>query len=230
MIDAGLSSKTNYGKPGLQLRKLLMSPETQHLESHSFTYSSFHLTTFSVYPTLSYTPYTLSLYRISYNTIHHVVARYFLPLNRVNTNRVTNADAAYIDSRYPLPSPYTDGISSHTFTAWLAPEMSTRPPSSATMARTTGPTLQTSRYAHYWPPNQLHIASTSHCTHDRADSPFQITPEEMTVIVDALNDQTAIFGTGFKVDGEKYTVIRADDSVLLGKKVRCPSVPSAHRL
>lgn len=42
----------------------------------------------------------------------------------------------------------------------------------------------------------------------------------MDVVVGALNDQSQIFGTGFKVDGEKYTVIRADDSSLLGKKVR----------
>jgi len=47
---------------------------------------------------------------------------------------------------------------------------------------------------------------------------FVITPEEMNVIVDSLNDQSKIFGTGFKVNGDKYTVIRADDTTLLGKK------------
>jgi hypothetical protein len=41
----------------------------------------------------------------------------------------------------------------------------------------------------------------------------------MKVIVDSFEDQSHVFAEGFKVNGHKYTCIRADDSNLIGKKV-----------
>jgi profilin len=42
----------------------------------------------------------------------------------------------------------------------------------------------------------------------------------MEVIVAAFANADAIYAEGFKVDGEKYTAIRVDDTALLGKRVR----------
>jgi hypothetical protein len=49
--------------------------------------------------------------------------------------------------------------------------------------------------------------------------PLQITPEEMKVIVGAFSDPNPVYGSGFKVNGVKYTLIQALDNVLRGKDV-----------
>jgi len=47
---------------------------------------------------------------------------------------------------------------------------------------------------------------------------FKINPDEMTVILDALKDSSHIFAEGFKVNGEKFTVINATDRSVWAKK------------
>ncbi len=42
----------------------------------------------------------------------------------------------------------------------------------------------------------------------------------MAVIVEAFVDPSTIHANGIKIDSEKYTVFKADDQVIMGRKVR----------
>lgn len=50
--------------------------------------------------------------------------------------------------------------------------------------------------------------------------PSQISPEEMKVLLDGFADPNPLYGSGFHVDGVKYTVIGATDKTIRGKQVR----------
>jgi len=47
----------------------------------------------------------------------------------------------------------------------------------------------------------------------------QIKPEEMKVILESFQNSAHVLAEGFKVDGEKYTVINSNDRSLWAKKV-----------
>ncbi|TID25410.1 Profilin (actin-binding protein) [Venturia nashicola] len=49
---------------------------------------------------------------------------------------------------------------------------------------------------------------------------FKISPEEMKVLLDGFADPNPLYGSGFHVDGVKYTVIGATDKTIRGKQVR----------
>jgi len=52
-----------------------------------------------------------------------------------------------------------------------------------------------------------------------ASSPnFKISTAEMEVIVNSFDNADSIHATGFKINNEKYTVVRSDDQVLMGRK------------
>jgi len=59
-----------------------------------------------------------------------------------------------------------------------------------------------------------------------ASSPnFKVTPQEMQEVVGAYKDTStpkAVQSTGLHIAGQKYIVIKADDTSLYGKKVRTP--------
>ncbi|QDS75778.1 hypothetical protein FKW77_008813 [Venturia effusa] len=46
----------------------------------------------------------------------------------------------------------------------------------------------------------------------------QISPEEMKVLLDGFADPNPLYGSGFHVDGVKYTVIGATDKTIRGKQ------------
>ena len=51
---------------------------------------------------------------------------------------------------------------------------------------------------------------------------MQLKPDEISAIVAHYADKEdpkKVFGTGFRVDGEKYLTLKADDRSLYGKKV-----------
>jgi Profilin len=45
----------------------------------------------------------------------------------------------------------------------------------------------------------------------------------MKVIIDSFEDPLPVQGEGFKINGQKYTYIRSDETTLMGKKVGCDS-------
>jgi len=47
---------------------------------------------------------------------------------------------------------------------------------------------------------------------------FKIKPEEMKVLVDGFADPNPLYGSGFHIDGVKYTVIAATDKTIRGKQ------------
>ena len=52
----------------------------------------------------------------------------------------------------------------------------------------------------------------------------QIKPEEMQIIVDSFQNHSRVLAEGFRVNGEKYTVINTSDTSLWAKQVQTPSV------
>jgi hypothetical protein len=53
-------------------------------------------------------------------------------------------------------------------------------------------------------------------------TPYQISPAEMKVLLDGFSDPNPLYGSGFHVDGVKYTVIGATDKTIRGKHVSAP--------
>jgi len=47
-----------------------------------------------------------------------------------------------------------------------------------------------------------------------------VTPAEIQAILGAFSNPAAVSGVGFKVEGEKYFTILANDTQLYGKKVK----------
>jgi len=47
---------------------------------------------------------------------------------------------------------------------------------------------------------------------------FKVSPAEMAVIVEAFVDAAAIHANGIKINSEKYTVVKADEQVIMGRK------------
>jgi hypothetical protein len=42
----------------------------------------------------------------------------------------------------------------------------------------------------------------------------------MAVIVQGFQEPNKVFESGIKINGQKYTVFKADDQVMMGRKVR----------
>jgi len=54
----------------------------------------------------------------------------------------------------------------------------------------------------------------------------QIKPEEMKIILESFQKSDHVLAEGFKVDGEKYTVIKSNDRSLWAKKVSFANIYS----
>ena len=99
-----------------------------------------------------------------------------------------------------------------------APGMLTKPLYSIKKAQASGPVLLASRYL-------CHGSPRISCS-DGSRSCLKVAPDEIKAVVAHYADSgetKKIFGTGFRIAGEKYVTLKADDRSLYGKKVRTHS-------
>jgi len=88
------------------------------------------------------------------------------------------------------------------------------------MERTTGHDPPTSRYISIWLWNGCWYLEEIELII------VKISPDEMKVLLDGFADPNPLYGSGFHIDGVKYTVIAATDKTIRGKQVRFSSYSS----
>jgi hypothetical protein len=87
------------------------------------------------------------------------------------------------------------------------------------MEKTTGHDLPTSRYVESG--HRRDLRGVKRLEKAKLINP-QISPEEMKVLLDGFADPNPLYGSGFHIDGVKYTVIAATDKTIRGKQVSPP--------